>query len=164
MTTKPKKSIELKKLEGTYRKDRDANSVEPIIANYLEIPLSILPPENITDKLCREHYTHHVSLLANLKILTYSDLPEINLMYETLQEYRKIYSKLHEIDIEKDFEHYEALSKLVIKFSKRFSELAVKYCISPVARSRLTLDMLQIKKEADTQKTITGKLISKKKA
>jgi uncharacterized metal-binding protein len=102
--------------------------------------------------------------MANLKILTYSDLPEINLMYETLQEYRKIYKKLSEINIEKDFEKYESWSKLIIRFSKRFSELAVKYCIRPVARSRLTLDMLQIKKEADTQKTITSKLIDKKKA
>jgi phage terminase small subunit len=164
MNTKPRKSIELKKLEGTYRKDRDGNSVEPFIANYLEVPLSILPPKNITDELCREHYIHHVNLLANLKILTYSDLPEIDLMYETLQEYRKIYNKLSEINIEKDIEKYESMSKLLIRFSKRFSELAVKYCISPVARSRLTLDMLQIKKETDTQKTITSKLIGKKKA
>jgi hypothetical protein len=42
--------------------------------------------------------------------------------------------------------------------------LAVKYCISPAARNKLTLETLQIKKEVDEQKSITAKLIDKKKA
>jgi phage terminase small subunit len=157
-----KKPIEQHKLEGTYRADRYGNNSEPVISTYLEPPKDFSPPENITDGFVKSHYKHHVQLLANLRILTVSDLPEINMMYETLQEYRRIYAQLRKEKI--GGKEYAYLSLLLLKYGKRFSDYAMKYCISPVARNKLTLESLQIKKEIDNQNTITAKLIGKKKA
>jgi hypothetical protein len=160
--SKHKKPIEQHKLEGTYRNYAHGNSAEPIIANYLELPKDFLPPETIKEDFIKEHYKHHVQLLANLHILTLSDIPEINIMYETLQEYRNIYKELQKVKI--GSEEYERLSFVLLKYGKRFQEYAIRYCISPMSRNKLTLETLQIKKEIDTQNTITAKLISKKKA
>jgi hypothetical protein len=158
-----KKPIEQHKLEGTYRKDRHGNSVEPLLYQYLETVQHFLPSENITDDFVKVHYQHHVQLLANLNILTYSDIPEINTMYEALQEYRKIYIELKKVSL-RNVDEYEKLSVLLLKYGKRFSELATKYCISPTARNKLTLETLQIKKEVEDRNSITAKLIGKKKA
>jgi phage terminase small subunit len=159
-----KKPVEQHKLDGTFRAIRHGNSVEPIMANALEVPNEILPPNNITDNALIEHYKHHVQLLIRLNILTYSDFPEINMMYEALQEYRRLYAELQKVDLIKEIERYEVLSNRVLKFGQRFSNLAVKYCISPAARNKLTLEALQINKETNEQKSITAKLIGKKKA
>jgi phage terminase small subunit len=157
-----KKPVELKKLEGTYRTDRD-NGVETYLSNYLEVPTNIEAPDSIVDNFCREHYKYHVSLLANLKILTLSDIPEIDMMYQMLQNYRKIYETLQTIDMIKDSETYEALSNRLLKYGNRFSGLASKYCISPTARNKLTLESLSIKKEIE-QTSLTAKLLKKKKS
>jgi phage terminase small subunit len=157
-----KKPVELKKLQGTYRVDRDTG-VENYISDYLEVPKNIEAPVSIADDFCREHYKYHVTLLANLKILTLSDIPEIDMMYEILQEYRKTYDTLQTIDMIKDNETYEKLSNRLLKYGKRFSDLASKYCISPTARNKLTLESLSIKKEIE-QTSVTAKLLSKKKS
>jgi phage terminase small subunit len=157
-----RKPVELKKLEGTYRSDRD-NGVETYLSNYLEVPANIEAPDSIVDNFCREHYKYHVRLLANLKILTLSDIPEIDMMYQMLQNYRKIYETLQTIDMIKDSETYEMLSNRLLKYGNRFSALASKYCISPTARNKLTLESLSIKKEIE-QTSLTVKLLNKKKS
>jgi phage terminase small subunit len=151
----------LKKLQGTYRADRD-NGAENLLSNYLEKIQHFLPPDSITDDYCKTHYSHHINFLSNLNIITYSDIPEINTMYEALQEYRKVYVELQKIKLS-NVDDYEKLSNLLLKYGKRFSELAVKYCISPTARNKLTLEELQINKEVEEQKSLTAKLIGKKK-
>jgi hypothetical protein len=157
-----KKPVEQLKLTGTYRADRHGKSVEPVIAPYLEVPENLTPPKSITATDIRKHYQQHVQLLANLKILAASDIPEINIMYETLQEYRKLYVQLQKEKI--GSEEYVRLSLLMLRYGKRFSDYAVRYCISPMARNRLALESLQIQKEVDNQKTITARLIGRKKA
>jgi phage terminase small subunit len=157
-----RKPVELKKLQGTYKACIDTG-VENYISGYLEIPKSIEAPASISDDFCREHYKYHVRLLANLKILTLSDIPEIDIMYEILQEYRKTYNTLQTIDMIKDNETYERLSNRLLKYGNRFSVLASKYCISPTARNKLTLESLSIKKEIE-HTSITAKLISNKKS
>jgi phage terminase small subunit len=157
-----KKPIEQLKLAGTYRADRHGKNVEPFIAPLLEPPEDFTPPKTIKDPDIRSHYQRHVRLLANFHVLTVSDIPEINIMYETLQEYRNIYTQLKKEEI--GGKGYERLSFLLLQYGKRFSALAVKYCISPVARNRLTLEELQIQKEIDSHNTITAKLIGRKRA
>jgi hypothetical protein len=157
-----KKPVEQHKLEGTYRDCIHGKSVEPVIAPYLEVPEDFAPPAAIKDSGIKSYYRQHVRLLANFRVLTLSDIPEINIMFETLQEYRRIYTELQKAEI--GGKEYERLSYLLLKYGKRFSEYAVRYCISPAARNKLTLETLQIKKEADSQKTITAKLIGRKKA
>jgi hypothetical protein len=84
------------------------------------------------------------------------------MMYECLQEYRRIGAalrKLSPLD-----EEYETLSRLLLKFGARFSEIAAKYCISPGARNRLRLEALGIRKEEKRQAGPAAKLIGRKKA
>lgn len=160
-----KKPVEQHVLDGTYREDRHGGSVETAIISYLELPKDFSPPITIKDSFVKSQYKHHTRLLANLNILTISDLPEINLMYETLQEYRKIYKELEKIKIGSD--EYEKLSYLLLRYGKRFSEYAVRYCISPAARNKLTLETLQavrLKKEVEKKDTITAKLVKRKRA
>jgi phage terminase small subunit len=157
-----KKPVELKKLQGTYREGRD-DGVETHISGYLEVPNNIEAPLDITDELCREHYKHHVRLLVNLKILTLSDLPEIAMMYHALQEYRKIHAAMVRVDMVADAETYDFLSERMLKFGRMFSSLATKYCISPVARNKLTMESLNIQKEIK-QQSVMAKLIGKKRA
>jgi hypothetical protein len=157
-----RKPIEQHKLDGTFRRDRHGNLPEPIISNVLEIP-EIKPPSSITDAFIIDQYQHHIQLLARLGILTYSDIPEIEIMYLALQEYRKVYIELQKIDMMKDTDKYDKLSNRLLKHGQRFSNLAVKYCISPAARNKLTLEALQIKKEMESQKSITATLIEKRR-
>jgi phage terminase small subunit len=161
---RPRKPAAQHKLEGTYIAVRHENSPEAAIAKHLEVPAGILPPDTITDPVATEHYRHHLQLLVRLNILTLSDIPEINMMYEALQEYRRLYAELQKADPVTDIERYEILSNRVLKFGQRFSTLASRYYISPVARTRLTLETLQINKEVQEQKSITAKLIGSKKA
>jgi phage terminase small subunit len=163
MKGRPRKPIEQHKLDGTYREDRQGNNAEPVISQYLEVPKNIDAPVSIIDDFCREHYKYHVRLLANLKILTLSDIPEIDMMYEILQEYRKTYNTLQTIDMINDNETYEILSNRLLKYGNRFSVLASKYCISPTARNKLTLESLSIKKEIE-HTSLTTKLLNKKKS
>jgi hypothetical protein len=159
-----KKPIEQHKIDGTFRADIHNNRTELAIVRHLEVPNEILPPDNIIDNDLIEHYKHHIQLLIRLNILTYSDFPEINMMYESLQEYRRLYAELQKVDLIKEIGKYEVLSNRLLKFGQRFSNLAIKYCISPVARNKLTLENLQISKEVNEQKSLAVKLINKKKA
>jgi hypothetical protein len=85
------------------------------------------------------------------------------MLYECLQECRRIGAALRKLD-PLDGE-YEKLSRLLLKYSARFSETAAKYCISPGARNRLRLEALGIrKKEEERQEAPAAKLIGRKKA
>jgi hypothetical protein len=162
-----KKPVEQHLLDGTYRADRHGGSVETAIIQYLELPKDFSPPATIKDSFVKSQYKNHTRLLANLNILTVSDLPEINIMYETLQEYRRIYKELQKEKIKIGTDEYDKLSLLLLRYGKRFSEYAVRYCISPAARNRLTLETLQtvrLKKEIDKKDTITAKLVKRKRA
>jgi hypothetical protein len=159
---RPRKPVEAHKLDGTYRADRHGGAAEVCVSGYLEVPASLTAPANIKDKYCREHYKHHVNLLARLKILTLSDMPEIDMMYGYLQEYRRIgaaLSKLSPADGE-----YGQMARTLLKFGARFSETAAKYCVSPSARNRLRIEALAIKKEEERQAGPAAKLIGRKKA
>jgi phage terminase small subunit len=160
-----KKPVAVHKLEGTYNATRHGNSAEPLIASHVEVPKEILtPPDSITDTAVRDYYEHHLRFLARLNLLHYSDIPEIIIMYKALQEYRKVSDELQTVDMMADTAKYGFLSTQVLKFGKRFSDLAVKYCISPTVRAKLTLENLQISKEIAGQRSITAKLIGDKKA
>jgi hypothetical protein len=160
---RPRKPIEQHKIQGTYRKDRHGNSAELVIADFIGTPVKPFPPESLTDDLVREHYTRHIELLSSLHVLAYSDVPEIDAMYEALQEYRRVYAELRRTSLE-DIDRYEKLSDRLLKFGQRFSTLASKYCVSPAARNKLTLEAIQIKKEVENRDSITARLINRKRS
>ena len=145
---RPRKTTEELKLKGTYRKDRheERETAEKQIAELSSFTDNtiIQPPKTLTDNYVIDYFKTHTSLLIKLHILHPVDLPELELLYETLQQSREVQKQLKKTDIVKDFELYEKLTKLAIKLSHRFSQLASKYYISPSARTHLQLDNLEL--------------------
>ena len=163
---RPRKTTEELKLKGTYRKDRheERETAEKQIAELSSFTENtiIQPPKTLTDNYVIDYFKTHTSLLIKLHILHSVDLPELELLYETLQQSREVQKQLKKTDIVKDFELYEKLTKLAIKLSHRFSQLASKYYISPSARTHLQLDNLELENKKIENKSIVQKLINKK--
>ncbi|MGI5085275.1 MULTISPECIES: hypothetical protein [Treponema] len=163
---RPRKSTSELKLKGTYRDDRhkDRAIVEKEIAELSSFKqgTKIEPPKSLTDKYVVDYFKSHTSLLVSLQILHPVDLPELELLYETLQQVRDVNRQLKKIDMVKDFVMYEKLTKLSLKLSMRFSQLASKYYISPSARTHLELDNLELKNKKLENQSIVQKLINKK--
>jgi phage terminase small subunit len=137
---------------------KGSTTVDVALAPFLKEPSSFNAPKTITDKICKRYYKQHLSLLSKLHILSYSDLPELTMMYETLEQYRKVNSKLQELDpVSKE---YGNLSRLAMKLSKHFTELAHHYYLSPVARNKMLIDVLDI--QGKKEKSIIGSLIDRK--
>jgi hypothetical protein len=158
---RPRKPTEQLKLSGTYRADRHGNNADACIADTLAVPVEVEPPDSIIDSYCREHYKYHINLLIRLKILTLSDIPEIELLYQTLQQLRRIRERLNAMDI--DTPGYIALSELLLKLSNYFSKVAQKYYISPTSRTRIQLEQLNLD-QAKKKESSVSKLIKRKRA
>lgn len=107
------------------------------------------------------HYKYHINLLIGLKILTLSDIPEIELLYQTLQQCRRIRERLNTMSM--DAEGYIALSELFLKLSSYFSKVAQKYYISPTSRARIQLEQLNLD-QAKKKESSVSKLIKQKRA
>ena len=153
-----------KKLKGTFRKDRasEQDKNEQIIAttNFVEGTQLEVPAE-LTDDFVKSYYKFHTQQLIKLHILSPADIQELNQLYITLQQLRKIQKEINETSIN-DLDKYERLTKLSIKLGNRFSDLAKKYYISPVARTRLQLDNELLKTKQIENSSVIGKLISEK--
>jgi hypothetical protein len=158
---RPRKPTEQLKLSGTYRKDRHGNNADTIISDTLDVPKKLIPPETITDLYCQQHYEYHTNLLIKLKILTASDLPELELMYCTLQRCREIQKTLSTLDMATQLEDYAKLVKILRKESDYFSKIAQKYYISPTARARIKMEQLNLEK-AQEESAMAKRLKAKK--
>lgn len=160
-----KKAVSLHKLNGTYRKDRygKQEQIEKAVADIIAFSAdSVLePPKNITDNFVKQYYQYHTNELIKLRLLTPSDIPELNNMYLLLQQLRKVQDRLDKLNIDTDLDEYERLTKLEIKLSNTFSELAKRYFISPTARTKLQLDKLDVEKKQAENQSVISKLINK---
>lgn len=157
-------SVAQKKLSGTFRKDRHAKQekTENEISKTCFSPETQLsPPPEITDQFVKDYYSFHTNQLIQLKILSPSDIPEINLLYYTLQQLRQVQKELSESDLKNDLDRYEKLTKLSIKLGNRFSELAKRYYISPTARTRIQLDNLELEQKQAENKSVISRLINR---
>lgn len=161
-----RKTVAEKKLNGTYKPSRHGkqeqteNAIQTILQGE---EFSIIPPSEIHNKDIIDFYKWHTNFLSQLKILTPSDLPSINQMFITLQQIQDIDEQLHNTDLVKDFETYEALTKLRIKLCNLFNSVATQFYITPTARAKLTLDHLEIKKKQSENQSVIGKLIQAKR-
>jgi phage terminase small subunit len=138
--------------------DKRSNTVDVALAPFLIEPSSFNAPKTINDTVCRRYYKQHLSLLSKLRILSYSDIPELTMMYETLEQYRRINAKLNKLDPAS--KEYGNLSRLAMKLSKHFTELAHHYYLSPVARNKMLIDVLDIQEKKE--KSLIGSLIDRK--
>jgi phage terminase small subunit len=138
--------------------DKSSTTVDVAMAPFLLEPASFNAPKSITDKVCKRYYKQHLALLSKLHILSYSDLPELSMMYETLEQYRKVNAQLQ--SLVPATKEYGNLSRLAMKLSKHFTELAHHYYLSPVARNKMLIDVLDI--SAKKEKSLIGNLIARK--
>jgi phage terminase, small subunit len=161
-----RKTVAQLKKEGTYRKDRHGKreEAEKAIASLSTFneDTKLVPPASITEKYLRDYYEYHTSLLINLKILNPVDLPELEILYNLIQQLRDIQRALKKTDIVKDFDAYERLTKIQNSLTNQSSKLANKYYISPSARTKLQLDRLELQQKSIETKSAIAKLLDKR--
>ncbi len=154
-------SVAEKKLKGTYRKDRQSeqeqieNEMSELVA--LNKNSQIQVPKNLTNKNLIEFYKSHTKKLVELGLLADFDLPELNAMYEVLQQYYDVVEELKKTDIKENFILYKELTDISQRLLKTFSSLSSKYYISPTARAKLTLDVLDIQHKQTENKSAISK-------
>jgi phage terminase small subunit len=154
-----RKPREQKLLEGTYRKDRD-NGGEEVLQRHLETPATINVPKTLTDSEVAAVYVHHCEFLSRIKMLNVSDLPELEMLFNLLQTYRKVNARLATMDVTD--EQYDAVLNRVLKLSQHFGKLASRYCISPASRSRMLSDLARVPAEDKSKVTsVTARLLNR---
>ena len=169
---RPKKPTELKKLEGTYRKDRDSGiktSADVAIAKTSVIVQpedKISVPKSIQTKAGKKFFRAVVENLKTLHVLSKVDVNQIEVMARYLERIHEIDIKIRATDIE-DKESYQYYSNLYDRTTKRFDELAAKFYITPAARVQLKLNELNAIKtsqEIEKNDNAINNLLSMRKA
>lgn len=154
---RPRKPVELKKIEGTYRKDRDAEreKTDLLIQKRADVIFSedtkVSCPKTIKTKYVKSYWKKLTSMLISIRVLSAADIPQLEqlcIVLEKLREIQEVWIKTTPFD-----EEYDLIEKRFITLSNKFDILGSKYFISPQARTKLTLDNLTaVKTEQDIKK------------
>jgi hypothetical protein len=83
-------------------------------------------------------------------------------MYILLEQIRKLAVSMQSMEVLNA--NYEKVALLYARLTDRFDKLASSYYISPSARTKLTTEMVSIKKDQAITESITSKLLRAKKA
>lgn len=161
---RPRKPVAQKKLEGTYRKDRDLQTElveKKVIDSGALFPKDkkISCPKTIKSKYVRSYWRKLTTTLISMQVLSPIDLPQLELMMNILEKLRSAQEMFieTELDSTENIQKYDFLLKTISKLTQMFNDLASKYYVSPSARSKLTLDVLNIEKTAqEIQKNLSG--------
>ena len=157
-----KKSIAEKKFQGTYRKDRDANTeiaekqLKPIMTTAADFPV----PGSLTDKTVIEAYKKHVQMLEKTGYLCNVDYPELEAAYVYLQKLKSVETILLNTDpLDEDF---DLIVKRYNRLQKAYSDIACRYLLSPTSRLKFVLDNLtaqQKQNDLDKEKSIMASIV-----
>lgn len=141
---RPRKPVELKKLEGTYRADRDkaADEVQSAVRKTAVIldRKSVPCPQSIKDDYVRRYWRNLTRGLLEIHVLSGADIPQLEMMMKILERARSLQRRLDSGELDEDEE--EAVERRYLKAADAFDRLAQKYYVSPQARAKLTLDEL----------------------
>lgn len=170
---RPRLPRELKERRGTinvtdekkYEEERKAE------AEIKQVPSAIFPPDtklpcpkSITDRYVKNYWKKMTTALISIGVISPLDIPEIEQLCVILQKLRKVQDTFMEIDpCDDDFDLWE---KRYIRLSDKFSTLGAKYYVSPVARSKIRLDDLNIQKtqqELKKNESVLAKLLENRK-
>lgn len=172
MAGRPRKPVALKKLEGTYREDRDGENavIEQKMAailpqKHLKVPKTITNPE------VKKAYKNHIELLRSLGGMAeqIADSPILESAYYSLQvayEYREI-MKNPDLTTDEGMEKWGAAAGIYLKFMERFEKITKDFYLTPKERAKLKLDVLTAtEKEQNIQKnqSIIASLLEKKES
>lgn len=145
-----KKPVELKELEGTYRADRDGErkAVQLTIkkTSLLYNKKTLPCPDTIRDEYVRKYWKNLTKALLSIHVLSGADIPQLEMMCKILERVRKLQTQLDQTDDDTELETEEILERRYLKLVEKFDALAQKYYVSPQARSKLTLDELNVVK------------------
>lgn len=155
-----KKPVEIKKLEGTYRSDRDGKAV--VVSDIVAPTTDIKVPSEIKNKKCISAFKSHTSFLSSLGLLQEIDAGQLTNLYVILQEIYKIIETIEQMPCTD--KSYESLINTYARLTTRFDSLAASYYISPAARTKLTSDMIQIQKGKEEVESIVARKLREKKA
>ena len=162
---RPKQPTELKKLKGTYRPDMEAkdNDLKLSKIDGVLFPkgVKISCPKTIKTSYCRKFWKNLTGTLISLKQLSPSDLPDLEHFIIILEALRNVDAEISNTDIWDD--KYDFLLEKQKKLFTQYDTLARKYFISPVARQKMVIDELTIKKvETEITKTATAGLLAQR--
>lgn len=162
----PQKTVAQKKIEGTYRKDRDGER-EKAEAAFSQAGAALPPgakvsvPRSLRTRAGRSFFKRHVETLIGLQVLAAPDLPQVERLWVVYEKLAEIQARMIECDpLDGDF---PALQKSFLSLARYFDGLAKSYFISPAARSRLALDALAVSKAAQEVRAgedVIGALLS----
>lgn len=148
---RPRKPTAVKKLEGTWRKDRDGKASDLALTHVqgVLVPegLKLECPATVKTDFCRTYWEHLTESLVAMHVLGWADLPELEGMILTLEKLREARKRLADCSID-DKDEYSRLLDLVRKLEAMWHEMAPRYFVSPVARQKMVLDGLNIEKTA----------------
>jgi len=167
MGGRPKKPVALKKMQGTYRADRDLKTshADEILKKSLPAqPLKI--PTWLKDKKVRSAYKKHIELLKLIGAEQTADSPLLENAYFALEKAAEIREMLfNKSPLAEDF---EILMKRFSKFYEIYSSTVKDFYLTPSARVKLTLDTLTSQEKeigiATSQQSIIDKLIKEKES
>lgn len=147
---RPRLPTELKALKGTLNTTREKNkpSVDTALAKkstaIFPEETKIACPKTIKSKYVKAYWKKLTAMLVSIRVLSPADIPQLEqlcLILEKLREVQKFYSDLDPLE---DFEEFSNAQKVYIALSNKFDQLGSKYYISPAARTKLTLDELNV--------------------
>lgn len=138
---RPKKPTALKKVDGTFRKDRDGKATE-----VQHITSTVEVPKSLTDDKAREMWGYLVNRFTESRMLTELDLPLLELMCIEWQRYLKYESAIElqgEVitylnTSENEVTKINPYMSLRDKALTRFTELAYRFGMTPSDRSKVT--------------------------
>lgn len=147
----PKKPIAQKKIEGTYRADRDApreeaEAVAASVGVFYPQGASLRCPKTIRTTEGRRHWRAVTQNCIRLGMLSPVDLPQVERMcwlYEKIEELGAAFRRMSPLE-----DGFKVALDSLLKMSKAYDALADKYYVSPQARSRLALDAINVTRAA----------------
>lgn len=164
-----RKPVALKKLEGTYRKDRDADRADFTIAQTdlilsdtarVNVPASLKHPE------AKKYFKDIVDGLSCIGVLAKIDLKQVEEFCLVFQKLKSLEKKF--ITIEPEDKDFYSVMRAYLSLLDKFNSMAALYYVSPVARSKIRLDELAIKEkelnvEAKTKDAVSNLLSARVK-
>lgn len=134
-----KKSIEEKKLDGTYRPDRDKPDAPEVVILKQKMDglkvLSIEPPDEIkNDAYLIEAWEWTVNPICGLGIIYKQDIQSLYHLSFLLKEISRIKNEISKISVKN--KNYKTLNQLLVSNIKEYSNLAGHFLVTPMARMK----------------------------
>ena len=163
MGGRPKKPLALKKLQGTFRTDRDSPSADISANSAMLKPSKIAVPKSITNTAVKKAFKNHLQLLRFLGAEQSADSPLLEIAYRALGESLRILRELEATA--PDDKSYAIMQKSFRSNFELFEKVARDFYLTPRARAQLKIDMLTVQEKSlgiKKDESVVEKLLKQK--